>query len=258
MSPAELISNALVILAPGKSMVVKIESSARTCAGDGALAASSPRAAAASFGSSRVLPQAKSASASVATSIHPANAGCDEKISSLLVDMFLPGVNAPAATLMAAPCLRGVVPGCCSREMAQASRVIALLPVHLIGQGSLRVCGMGSRRYQVEIPEYLATEDLTGSGRYQISDQEVSRSAGQSFLNFAMKVLPRCYSAVMRLWLLQSSRMFSLVALAPRATSRSWSNSSRCVAPHTSPSPVAQVQRPWSRSQTARVTAAGT
>jgi hypothetical protein len=58
---------------------------------------------------------------------------------------------------------------------------------------------MGSRRYQVEIPEYLATEDLTGSGRYQISDQEVSRSAGQSFLNFAMKVLPRCCSAFMRL-----------------------------------------------------------
>jgi hypothetical protein len=31
-----------------------------------------------------------------------------------------------------------------------------------------------------------------GCGSHQISDQEVSRSAGQSFLNFAMKVLPRC------------------------------------------------------------------
>jgi len=67
---------------------------------------------------------------------------------------------------------------------------------------------------------------LDNWGEVRIIDYEVSRSTGQFFLNLAMKLLPRCCSAFIRLWPLHSSRMFPIVGLPPRATSRSWSNSS--------------------------------
>jgi len=69
-----------------------------------------------------------------------------------------------------------------------------------------------------------------------------------------MSSRPRWFSAFMRLWpLAEQADVVGSSARRPGATSRSWSNSSSCVEPQSFPSPIAQVQDPRSRSQTARL-----
>src|SRR5712692_5103950 len=82
ISPAVLTSNGLVILALGKSIVVKVGSPAR------AFVASEPRTATASLGSDDLLPQAKNPNASATIPSQPAKPGFDDEIRSLLADMF--------------------------------------------------------------------------------------------------------------------------------------------------------------------------
>src|SRR6266852_1648643 len=90
ISPAPLTSNGLVILALGKSIVVKVSYPAR------AFVAREPRVAAASLGSDDVLPQAKNPNASATIPIQPTKPGIDDDIRSLLANMFPPS-GAPVA-----------------------------------------------------------------------------------------------------------------------------------------------------------------